>query len=190
MEITEEQLQLIKEIFDNKLDNTGNNYLFDDLIDTTGVFGCMELCSKIKYDREKELIKKALETSFKSWLTQPQPKIDYVFGCRDPKTDPQTWNGAFVIVKTVGDSDITTALFQNGMDYIGHTRYYDKVMTCYNWHIKDGWLPMSKDDLEKTAGIIIDNNTRIGPIKQINPRKWTLIGIGSALVALIICKYK
>lgn len=193
MQLTEEQKQLVKEIFDNKLDNKDNKddtILFENLIDTSGVMGCMELCSKIKYDREKEIINKAIESSFKAWLVQPQPKIEYAFGCRDPKSQVNTWSGAFVICKTVDSNNITAAHFENNMDYIGHPKRYNDAIISYNMFIKRGWLPMSKEDLEKTAGITIDRDTKIHPLKQQNLKKWFFLGFGSAMLTLIICKYK
>lgn len=190
-ELSKEQKTLIKDIFDSCLDNNDTT-LFIELIDKAGVFGCSELITKIDYDRDKEIMQKAIAFSFSSWISNRQPKIEYIFGCRDPKSEVNLWGGAFVICKSVGGT-ITAAQFENNMDYIGHPKTYNDAMISYNIFIERGWLPMSKDDLEKTAGVIIDKDTVIIPFKKNNKKKWFIFGIGSTILTVIIsqiCKYK
>lgn len=182
LELDEDLVKLTTNIFDNKLDNI-NDELFKKLIDTTGVLGCVELANKINYIRKDEIINEAVNYSFYMWSKQKQPKIEYVFGCRHPDSEKESWDRAFIVTKPVGCSVmITSALYNNNMDYLGHPLTYNKALVSYNKYIKKGWKPMSVDDLKKTCGVQIDIDTLTQPV-QSRKRKPLLIA-GAITIAL------
>ena len=77
-------------------------------------------------------------------------KLEYVFGCRSPSSK-YARDGALVVTKVRGSSDITIGIFENGMDFIGHPKTYDEAVAEYKKHIDKHWLPMDIDDLDNTA---------------------------------------
>lgn len=81
------------------------------------------------------------------------------FGCRSPKSQGiGRWDGAFVYCRS-GLKGMS-AYFENNMDYIGGCPI-NQAIKEYNKCLIEGWLPMTEQDLSKTAGITIDQYTNI-----------------------------
>ena len=92
----------------------------------------------------------------------PPAKTEYVFGCRHPKSDG-IWNDAFIVAKSVDSSTITAAMFQNGMDFIGHPEDFSVALKQYEQLISENWIPMDTNDVKKTSGVSIDVGTITDP---------------------------
>jgi hypothetical protein len=113
------------------------------------------------------------------WMKEKhRSKAEYIFGCRHPDSEPFSWDRALVFGKYEGSSGITAAMFQNGMDFIGHPRDYREAYLEYNHCVKEGWIPMSKEDLEKTSGVEIDSSTSTCP----HPYTYTMYDIVEDIV--------
>ena len=76
--------------------------------------------------------------------------LAFVFGCRDPNSK-YARDGAFVVARLRGNTDIILAEFHNGADYIGHTTSVHEMIETYDFFLKRGWVPMDVDDLDNTA---------------------------------------
>lgn len=87
---------------------------------------------------------------------QDHGPIIETFGCRDPTTTMGSRDGAFVYAKTRTMQKAAT--FQNDMEFT-HSTDMNQVQKTYISFIKLGYLPMTKEDLQKTAGLYIDQDT-------------------------------
>lgn len=185
-EIQPVQESEFKNIFDVALSDK-NDDEFNELVDSIGINSIIQLVEKINYNNEDKeiLISKAINHTFKSFIIEPKPKIEYAFGCRDPTTQKNQWNRAFVVAKSK-NQNIIMCLFENGMDYIGHPLTYENALISYNNYINEGWKPMDIDDLEKTAGITIDKDTKTDPYWKNNRIRKIIIGcFGISITAAI-----
>jgi hypothetical protein len=92
--------------------------------------------------------------------------LDYVFGCRS-SSSKYARDGALVVCKIRGVPTITIAIFENGMDFIGHPATYADAVAKYKEYTNvHGWHPMDIDDLVKTAidRCQIDEATMLVPL--------------------------
>lgn len=187
-ELTLENIALVTNFLDSCLDGTIAEE-FGTLLDTGGIHGIMRLCEKIHYKRSEELINLAIKKTFENFAscTKGKRQVDFAFGARHPKSDKFSWNNAVVFCKAKGDDSITAAVFQNGMDYIGHPNDYNDVVKQYKAYLGMGWKPMDKEDIEKTSGITIDKDTKTTPNRKIHPIK-SVIMIGTIACALFLLK--
>ncbi len=156
---------LIKNLFDEYLIGKYDEE-FEKIVENTGVYGIIYLADKIKYPKTDEIIEKALTITFKNLKIKQKPIIELAYGCRHPDSKKNEWDKAFVVVKSKDSKNITMAMFDNGMDYIGNTYSYNEAYNAYNHYIKEGWIPMDNDDIEKTAGVTISKETRTKPYKN------------------------
>ena len=168
-------------IFDECLNN-GNNTNLLGLINTIGHNELSFLVHKSDYARKDDILKQIMKELIKSI---PKPKVEYMFGCRHPKSK-YAWDKAFVVAKKKGATEITLAMFENGADFIGHTRSYKDAFDRYQKYVKDGWLPMDKDDLIKTVGEV-DDDTILEPIKTTDSIwfKYTFLFVASIIAFLV-----
>jgi hypothetical protein len=97
---------------------------------------------------------KQLESYFSNYFKK-DTSTEYLFGCRHPDSKPFSWDRAMVVAKLANSDTITAAVFENGMDYIGHPKTYDEAYKSYDTFIKEGWVPMTPEDLKKTSGVDI-----------------------------------
>lgn len=87
------------------------------------------------------------------------------FGCRSPKSKGAgRWDGAFVFCKH--DNGCIAAVFENRMDYVNNRATYETSIMDYNKYVGDGWIPMTAEDLQATAGLNIDENTNLKPYDE------------------------
>lgn len=173
--------ELIK-LFDDYL--CGNNQKdVDDAIDKYGPYSIIKLLEKMNYDKKEQLIYKAIKYAFKNIVIE-HPKMEFIYGCRSPISHKFEWNHAFVITKPKNNKMITMTLFENGMDYIGHTTSYNEAIISFNNYINDGWKLMDKEDLEKTSGVKIDKDTKTDPYRKNNIFRNIIIGGAITLIAI------
>lgn len=89
-----------------------------------------------------------LTRSIAKWHTR------YVFGCRKPGTEIGGWDGAFVSEFKICDL-CNYAIFQDQLDYVGRGSIL-KASNTYYYYIDQGWLPMTLEDMQKTAGVMVE----------------------------------
>ncbi len=93
-------------------------------------------------------------------MSEQNEHIFHTFGCRSPTSaGTGKWDGAFLYAETY--SQKTVGVFKDRIDYIGNGNDFDVVIDTYNKLISEGWQPMSVEDIEKTAGIKISNETNL-----------------------------
>lgn len=156
---------------------------FNTLVSMIGTDGVMKIVEKIDYKRSDDLIDLAIKNSFNQvQITSVQP--EYLFGCRHPTSETYSWDNAFVVSKLEDSDEITIALFKKGVDYVAHPPKYEKALDIYNQYLELGWIPMSKDDLENTSGMMIGKKTEIKPVQTKTCPIIVRFGIVSGLVAI------
>ena len=81
--------------------------------------------------------------------------LSNVFGCRDPMSKGLGhWDGAYIYFQTK-NSDSNFSFF-----FIDHNFYFDSETDAemaaiqYTIHVRQGWRPMTLDDIKKTTGIM------------------------------------
>lgn len=79
------------------------------------------------------------------------------FGCRKIGTKEGSWAGAFVFVEQ-GETRVS-ALFENGMDFIGHPKSLGDGIRAYQTYIDQGWIPMTAHDITETSGVSVNDKT-------------------------------
>lgn len=177
-----------KVLMDDPIDKV-SELAFGNVFEQIGVHGIEQLIERTKYHRASEINDFAMKYLVKSMSRPSKDKVEWVLGCRDPKSKPFSWDKAFVVAKLANRDEITGALFQDGTDFIGHPKSYEDACNDYKVYINKGWKPMTIGDLKKTSGMTtIDDSTIIGLREQ----KTTLtpmygIGIGSAILLAIVC---
>ncbi len=114
---------------------------------------------------------------------EPSDPVLLTFGCRIPQTALGSWDGAFVYAET--KQVRISAVFQNGMDYVGHPNNLVDELRKYKKFIKQGWIPMTRQDIEKTAGIQIDVNTN-RDVPTWYSQYWQRIVVGCAVFLFIL----
>lgn len=77
-----------------------------------------------------------------------------VEGLRKPGTDIGSWQGAWV-VSQLSDGSISTAVFQDGRDYVsGRNKItWAMINEMRSLYLGKGWKPMTRDDIRSTSGI-------------------------------------
>ena len=76
-----------------------------------------------------------------------------VWGLRKPGTNLGRWDGAIVLIQFTNDQCMI-GLFENGMDYISDCKVDHSVLKGqYDKYQREGWQPMTKEDIRKTAGL-------------------------------------
>ena len=113
-------------------------------------------------------------------------KVEFVFGCRHPESNIGSWDRAMDVGKYVAQAGITLALFENGADLIGHLRSFKEARDEYTKFLKQGWIPMTHEDIKKTAGITVDTdqNDQRKPILPFS--SWTAACIMVPLFAFVV----
>lgn len=75
-----------------------------------------------------------------------------IVGWRKAGTAEGTWTGAYVAKLFLG-MPITAALFEDGKDFVGSpTR--SNHLSIVSKLVEDGWCPMTREDIFKTAGMV------------------------------------
>lgn len=76
-------------------------------------------------------------------------------GLRKPGTTEGTWSGAVVFILDEDNNPRSSGLFESNMDFVcsRDKLTLENFRTSYNEYKDLGWKPMSKQDIEKTAGI-------------------------------------
>lgn len=101
------------------------------------------------------------------------PVMLHTFGCRSPKSKGVgKWDGAFVYCEGSNGYFLwifpvtkkVAGMFENGMDFIydgskGDT--YEYSVKEYYKLISEGYIPMTPEDISQTAGLRIDNTTKL-----------------------------
>ena len=87
---------------------------------------------------------------------QDHGPVIQAFGCRDPSTKMGSRDGAFVFAATRTQQKAAT--FQNDMEF-AHSTDMRQVQKTYISFTNLGYLPMTKEDLQKTAGLYLDQDT-------------------------------
>lgn len=79
--------------------------------------------------------------------------IKYPVGMRKPGTEEGSWTGAYVGCAETIYTPCVSGFFKDGLDYIGeHSTWFPVLFHIYScW--RKGWKPMTKEDINKTAGI-------------------------------------
>lgn len=77
---------------------------------------------------------------------------DTILGLRKPGTEEGTWTGAWVAGKDE-NGKVVAAVFEDNMDYIANDLAWKLVISQKNKFEEDGWQPMTREDIRKTAGI-------------------------------------
>lgn len=171
---------IVVAIFDRVLRDTGKTdtvaqEAFKVLCDKTGFNEILTVLTMAKYARAEEVLNMVFEAK--------NAKTEFVLGCRCPKSEPFSWNDAFIINRFAGQSIITGALFQNGMDFIGYPKSRTDACNAYYKYIKKGWVPMTREDIEKTTGIVSHEDTAVPLIKKKNAS----LSFGIISILLIAC---
>lgn len=171
-------------IFFDECLNDGALTDFNTLVSMIGTNGVMKIVERIAYQRSDDLINLAIKSSFNQIpITSAQP--EYLFGCRHPNSEVYSWDNAFIVSKLEESDEITVALFKKGLDYIAHPPKYEKALDIYNQYLELGWVPMTKDDLQNTSGIIIGNNVETKPLQKKNKHSAILnLGIITTIVTI------
>jgi hypothetical protein len=75
-------------------------------------------------------------------------------GLRKPGTEPGTWKGAWVACRDE-KGKVVTAIFEDNMDFIGpqNTSWKQAMEQKTKLQEDEGWEPMTREDIRKTAGI-------------------------------------
>ena len=179
--------EFITNIFERKrLDNADDDGKFGKLVDAVGIYGLVRLIEECKYPHGSEIIQLAMNYDFDRQATRVGKKIEFAFGCRHPDSKPYSVDQALIIAKPVESPSITSAFFQNGADFIGHPKNKEEAIKIYESLLEQGWIPMTNLDMERTAGITIDEDT----IVSINPNDKTTyhdrrLWIGALFVVII-----
>lgn len=95
------------------------------------------------------------------WLLQWDDNIiaDEAFGLRRPGTKIGEWDGAFVYEKN--SREMIIGVYVKEKDYIGFPKSSKEVAgNCEHFRAM-GWRPMNREDISRTAGVILNNDTRI-----------------------------
>ena len=72
-------------------------------------------------------------------------------GYRKPGTKIGSWTGAYVALAQKGI--ISAAFFENNIDYICHPKKWCVIETHVLNLVDNGWIKMTAEDLELTAGV-------------------------------------
>lgn len=92
----------------------------------------------------------------------------HAFGCRSPNSKGiGLWDGAFVYGQNTLTHNVG-GLFEDGIDFVSSSndsfeKVYNDAVSIYSKKITGGWIPMTSEDMSKTAGIIIDETTNLIP---------------------------
>lgn len=120
----------------------------------------LTLASNLGYSRYDEFMKvymtKSTEFLMEDMAKRKEIPADHVFGCRDPSTTLGSWSKAYVFCEQ-GTSRVG-AVFDDGKDYIGHPTL-EEAGRQYLKFLKDGWVPMTTEDITKTSGITVGDET-------------------------------
>ena len=139
-------------IFDAALD-AGDTTGLDRLLEG-GIHTVMALSDAITYPRKDAICTLAFERYMARHVEQAaQTRVEYAYGCRRPGTTPGEADGAFVVAKDAGTGAITSAVFANGVDYIGHPESDEIAREQYDAHMADGYVAMTAEDVSKVSGI-------------------------------------
>lgn len=79
--------------------------------------------------------------------------MKYPIGLRKPGTKEGTWTGAYVAGAESLLGPIFEAVFEDGKDFVAAHRSWFPVYRAKAEFIKQGWKPMTRQDIRKTSGI-------------------------------------
>jgi len=89
--------------------------------------------------------------------------VQQVWGLRKPGSNLGRWDGAIVLIQFTNDQSMI-GLFENGMDYIADRNIDRSVLKGqYDKYQREGWQPMTKEDIQKTAGLEDSNLSNYNP---------------------------
>ena len=110
-----------------------------------------------RYDAfETVYMKKSTEFLMEDMAKRRDIPADRAFGCRDPSTALGSWSKAYVFCRQ-GDTRVG-AVFDGGKDYVGHPTL-EEAGEQYAKFLADGWVPMTTEDVIKTSGITVGDDT-------------------------------
>ena len=110
-----------------------------------------------RYDAfETVYMKKSTEFLMEDMAKRREIPADRAFGCRDPSTTLGSWSKAYVFCQQ-GDTRVG-AVFDGGKDYVGHPTL-EEAGEQYAKFLEDGWVPMTTEDIIKTSGITVGDDT-------------------------------
>ena len=120
----------------------------------------LTLAKEIGYPRYEEFetvyMKKSTGFLMEDMAKRREIPADRAFGCRDPSTALGSWSKAYVFCQQ-GDTRVG-AVFDGGKDYVGHPTL-EEAGEQYAKFIEDGWVPMTTEDVIKTSGITMGDDT-------------------------------
>lgn len=102
----------------------------------------------------EETIYKKFTKCWSSLLVPWEPSIieESIIGYRKPGTESGSWNGAWVACRDT-HGKIVCSFFDKNMDYIGHITDWEKILEQRDSFIKEGWEPMTREDIRDTSGL-------------------------------------
>lgn len=128
----------------------------DRLLEEGGLHAVMALSDAIKYPRKEDVTKLAVGRYLTRHVEKAaQTRIEYAYGCRRPDTEPGTSDGVFIVAKEADTGNITSAIFENGVDYIGHPDSDEHAREHYDAHVASGHVKMTVEDVSKVSGIAV-----------------------------------
>lgn len=105
--------------------------------------------------------------------------INQAFGCRSPTSKGiGKWDGAFVYMECTHPKESKLiAVFDNNRDFIGDVFNQYQASVEYYKYIDQGWIPMTSDDLKKTANVEITKETNLSvPLREtMEYQFWSLV---------------
>lgn len=162
---TPEAAAFLHPIFDERLDR-GASAGFDvavGVVDRTQLMDFVETSGYPRAEAIKEAIVEASVDAFLKNMASKSAPAEFAYGCRHPKSRPGSWDRAFVAAGT-RTGDIVSAVFDDGMDYVGHLATEGEAEAQYREFISRDYVPMTPEDVTKTSGIDIDEGTRCAPL--------------------------
>jgi hypothetical protein len=140
--------EAVTAIFDAALEDPSS---LDALLDAGGTHAIFLMASASDHPRKDEIPEIAVRRSLQRMQERPKPELEYVLGCRRPGS--QGCDGVFVVAKEAASKFITSAVFEGGIDYIGHPDTDVEARGKYDEFVKEGWIPMTPEDILVCAGV-------------------------------------